>query len=422
MSINPFLEKAPKLDKCYEDWKRLYQKPYDKMAIDPYSKVRIILAQGAEYEAVWFGHQFSRHCDNNDLRRELAAVRRSEQQQQKKLASLKPKDENLLEVTIGYEQLAVDLTVNLALLESDKYVRSALDFALLEDFDHLYRFSDLLEMEQGVKGEMLVGGYTEIMPGRPTIAEHRYPYDDIRRHINSDKATLATKLNTMIITAAEQQTMNYYMNQGAFYTSDIGRKLFTEIAMIEEQHVSQYGSLIDTNCTRLQCLLMHEYTECYLYYSLMNDETDDNVRKVFEQCFTQELSHLHKARTLLNTYEGSDYEAVVGEGTFPELLAFDKYAERNKEYVRNVLAKTVRNTAILEDYTKVSELPGDYEFFKYNSHVNKAPQYVASHNVIESYIGEFGEDYRFETAPHPIKELRSRKVDNTDIGRTTNQQ
>ncbi len=414
--MNPFKEKVQKIDRCYEDWGKLYQKPYDKYAIDPYSKVRIILATGTEFEAVWFGHQFSRHCDNNDLRRELAAVRRSEQQQQKKLNSLKPKDENLLEVTISYEQLAVDLTVNLALLDNDKYVKAALDFALLEDFDHLYRFSDLLEMEQGAKGETLVGGYTEIMPGRPTISEHRYPYDDIRRHIGS-KASLASKLNTMIITAAEQQTMNYYMNLGTFYTSDLGRKLFAEIAMIEEQHVSQYGSLIDTNCTWLECLLMHEYTECYLYYSLMNDETDEHVKKVFEQIFTQELSHLHKARQLLNNYEKKDYEEVVGEGEFPELLAFNKYADRNKQYVRDVLAKTIKNTAILEDYTKVSELPEDYEFFKYNGKVNKMPDIVASHNVINSYIGEFGEDYRFETAPHPIKELRNRKEDNTNIGR-----
>ncbi len=207
------------------------------------------------------------------------------------------------------------------------------------------------------------------------------------------------------------------MNLGAFYTSDLGRKLFTEIAMIEEQHVSQYGSLIDTNCTWLECLLMHEYTECYLYYSLMNDETDEHVKKVFEQIFAQELSHLHKARQLLNNYEKKDYEELVGEGEFPELLAFNKYADRNKQYVRDVLAKTIKNTAILEDYTKVSELPEDYEFFKYNSKVNKMPDIVASHNVINSYIGEFGEDYRFETAPHPIKELRNRKEDNTDIGR-----
>ena len=48
------------------------------------------------------------------MRREIALVRRVEQQQQKKLAALKPVDESILETTIGYEQLAVELTANLA--------------------------------------------------------------------------------------------------------------------------------------------------------------------------------------------------------------------------------------------------------------------------------------------------------------------
>ena len=415
--MNPFKELPKNATIKYYNWKGLAVKPYDKNVASPYTKTRVILMNGTEFESNMFLHQLNRHCLNNDIRRAAAEVRRSEQQQQKKLASLKPKDENLLEVTISYEQVAVDLTTNLALMESDKYVKAALDFALLEDFDHLYRFADLLEMEQGAKGEALVGGYTEIMPGRPTIAEHRHPFDDIRRHINMKTADLATKLNSMIITAAEQQTMNYYMNLGSFYTSDLGRKLFSEIAMIEEQHVSQYGSLIDTNSTWLECLLMHEYTECYLYYSLMQDETNENVRKVFEQCFVQELAHLNKAVELLNKYENKEYQQVVGEGTFPELLAFDKNAERNKQYVRQVLAKTIKNTALLEDYAKVSDVPEDYEFFKYNNLVNKMPTYVASHNVIANYISKFGTDYRFEISPHPVKELRDRKSDNTTISR-----
>lgn len=97
-------------------------------------------------------------------------------------------------------------------------------------------------MECGTKAEHLLGGYTEIMPGRPTISEHRFPYDDIRYPIDAS-ASLLTKLNVNIITAAEQQTMNYYMNQQAFYKTALGRKLYQEIAMIEEQHVSQYESL-----------------------------------------------------------------------------------------------------------------------------------------------------------------------------------
>ena len=60
-------------------------------------------------------------------------------------------------------------------------VKGALDFALLEDFDHLYRYADYLDATSSVKAEELVGRYTEIMPGRPTIAHHRHPYDTLRR-------------------------------------------------------------------------------------------------------------------------------------------------------------------------------------------------------------------------------------------------
>ena len=112
-------------------------------------------------------------------------------------------------------------------------------------------------------------------PARPTIAEHRHPKDSIFYPICNKDACLLTKLNVGIITAAEQQTMNYYMNVAPFYSkSDLGRRLYQEIGMIEEEHVSQYESLKDPNATWLEDLLMHEYTECYLYYSCMMTECD----------------------------------------------------------------------------------------------------------------------------------------------------
>ena len=239
--FNPFEEKGAPIDSLFVNWKELYPFSYNKNEVDPYTRLRIILMNGIEYEANWFLHQFSRHCPNNDLRREIAYMRRTEQQQQKKIACLKPIDESLLETTIGYEQLAVDLTARLAQNEPDEYVKATLDFALLEDFDHLYRYADLLEFDTNMHAEDLVGRYTEIMPGRPTISHHRHPFDDVRYSINNKTADLKTKLNVEIITAAEQQTMNYYMNLGQFYQNDIGRQLYQEIAMVEEQHVSSDG-------------------------------------------------------------------------------------------------------------------------------------------------------------------------------------
>ena len=149
MKFNPFLEKPKKLEACMMSWKELAQKPYDKMECSPYTRVRCILMNGTEYEAVWFGHQFHRHCADNDLRRTIAMIRRNEQQQQKLIAGLKPLNENILETTIGYEQLAVDLTAFLAQHVKDENVKNALDFALLEDFDHLYRYANLLETDMG---------------------------------------------------------------------------------------------------------------------------------------------------------------------------------------------------------------------------------------------------------------------------------
>lgn len=318
--MNPFQEKPKKIEKTYESWKGLSPASYDKHETDPYTKVRIILMNGTEFEAEKFSHCFSRNCSNNDIRRDLALLRRTEQQQQKKLNALKPIDENFLETTITYEQLAVDLTAILAKREKDANVKNQLDFALLEDFDHLYRFSDMLEQDYGEMFDVLVGHYTEIMPGRPTIAEHRHPFDDVKRYVNYHKADPVTKLNVGIITAAEQQTMNFYMNVGAFYPTDAGRKMYSEIAMIEEQHVTGYGSLMDTECTWLENLLMHEYTECYLYYSCWQDETDQKVKRIWEKHFEDEVAHLHYAKELLLKYEGKEWQQVIPTGEFPELL------------------------------------------------------------------------------------------------------
>ena len=182
--VNPFNEeKAIPVENSYKNWSELNLKPYDKNKTSPYTKTRVILMNGTEFESNWFLHQFSRNCNNNDLRREIAKVRRHEQQQQKMISSLKPIDESNLETTIAYEQLAVDLTAILAKHMQDENVRNALNFALLEDFDHLYRFANLLEMEQGISAQDITKEYTEIMPGRPTISEHRHPRDAVNKFI-----------------------------------------------------------------------------------------------------------------------------------------------------------------------------------------------------------------------------------------------
>lgn len=416
MKFNPFLEKPKKLEACVMSWKDLAQKPYDKNEVSPYTRTRCILMNGTEYEAVWFGHEFHRNCADNDLRRMLAMVRRQEQQQQKLIAGLKPVDENLLETTIGYEQLAVDLTAFLAQHTKDQHVKDALDFALLEDFDHLYRYANLLESDMGAKAEEYVGGYTEITPGRPTVSHHRHPYDEVKKPISNKTADAFTTCAVSIITAAEQQTMNYYMNLGAFYKNQKGRELYTEIGMVEEQHVSQYGSLIDPTGSWFEMCLMHEYIECYLYYSMMQDETDKHIKTIWEMLLEQEIAHLHASVKNLNKYEKKDWQEVIPNGEFPELIKL----QSNIEYVRKILKSTVTNTAQREGYVDINDLEDTANFFKYQNKIQKKAEENASHKVIVEHQNHFGEDYRFETKPNPVKELQDRKEDNFTLGRVKN--
>jgi hypothetical protein len=267
-------------------------------------------------------------------------------------------------------------------------------------------------MEFGIKSENLVNKYVEITPGRPTISEHRFPHDDIRRFINSDKSDALTRLAVSIITAAEQQTMNYYMNIGPTYTTDAGRKLYAEIALIEEEHVTHYGSLIDTTCTMLRHLLMHEYTECYLYYSCYEEETDANVKKIWEMHLEQEIAHLHLAKDMLRTYEGTEWQAVIPNGNFPELLKLSP----SIDYVREVL-KSVRLTTQREDYAYIKDVPDDRRFFKYQKQLNKNVSDVPSHMVTQTHMKAKGSDYRYETKDSVIDVLRDRQNDNTELGR-----
>ena len=116
---------------------------------------------------------------------------------------------------------------------------------------------------------------------------------------------------------------------------------------------------------------------------------------------------------MLYKYEGKEFYDVIFEPQFPELLSF----KENKKYIREVLTN-IRLTAQKENYIEVSSLPKNNTFESYQKTVVRNPKDVPSHKVIDKYINKFGEDLRFEESPHPEKELRDRKVDNTSIGRT----
>ncbi len=392
MSFNPLEEKGMPLEKQLRTWSELNSSTYSKSAVHPYSQARIILMNGIEVEAALFQHQFARHAIDPDLTRQLAMVRRIEQQQQKAVNWLVPGKASILEATIGYEQVAVDLTAFLARTVPDPYVKDVFDFGLLEDFDHLYRYANLMETLEGKEAESIVRDYTDVLPGRPTKKEHRHPYDDVRKPIDRKKSDPLTSLYCLLLMAGEQQTMNFYMNMGNRLTDPLGRALYLEIAEIEEQHVTQYESLLDPKASWFEMMLLHEYVECYLYWSFMNQEPNEYIKHIWETHLDMEIEHLKIAADLLKRREDKDPTSVVPK-EMPDPVVF----ESNIEYVRGILKEQVDLTANEADLVPVSKLPKDHRYFSYQEKVNG--DWVPSEVVIEENSKKNGADYQLKQNP-----------------------
>lgn len=403
-SFNPLEEQGMPLEKQTRSWGELTALQYKKEEVHPYTRTRIIAMNGIEVDAAIFKHMMARMTPDMELKRVLATTRRIEQQQQKAVSGIVPGNESTLENTIGYEQVAVDLTAWCARNEPDAYMRKAYEFALLEDFDHLYRYANVLDLQQGtMKAEKIVGKLTEIMPGRPTVAEHRHPQDSIRKPMDMKTAAPITMMNVMTLVAAEQQTMNFYMNMANRYEDPMLRGLYTEIGMVEEQHVSHYESLLDPTCTWLMCMVMHELHECWLYHAFMEQEVEPRVKKMWEVHLDMELGHLQAAREVYKKYAKEDPASFLPK-EMPAPLTF----ESNIHYIRKVLEAQVELTEDGTDFVPVEKLAKDHRYHTYQAQVNAGM--VPSQEVVKKHISGKGEDYRFTTSTHPVKRFQDRKA------------
>jgi hypothetical protein len=332
MAVNLLTDKGTPIDQQKFTWKDLVQKPISKTNVDAFTRVRIILMNGIESEAVRFGHSCARM--NKDLQASLARVRRKEQHQQTTVNWLLPADQSPLETTIGYEQVAIEVTASLARVEPDPYIAQVLRFGLLEDFDHLYRYAALLDRLQGIDANTIMQGYTDITPGRPTADEHRDPLDDLREHYDKKTAQPITKLHAYTIMAGEHQTYDYYMHYGPWFADPLARQLYAEIASIEEQHVTQYESIIDPTESWIEKWLLHEANEVYNYYSCLTQEEHPHIKAIWERFLDYELGHVQFAMEVCKQIERRDPAEFLPE-TLPEPIAY----KSNREYVRDVLRR-----------------------------------------------------------------------------------
>jgi rubrerythrin len=197
--------------------------------------------------------------------------------------------------------------------------------------------------------------------------------------------------------------MNFYNTIGNRFIEPLARGLYLEIAQIEEQHVSHYESILDPGCTMLENLAFHEYNECWIYYSFMQEETDPKVKALYEMHLAMEVEHLRIACELIRKVERRDPEEFL-----PKAIERPLQFKENKEYVRQVLANQVELTSPETEFVPVADLPEDHRYFAYNRTVNGS--WVPSEEVIAKTIDARGDEYRLETeGPNPVPGLRRKK-------------
>jgi rubrerythrin len=365
MGLDLFRERGVPLADQGFDWRELVSAPISKLNDDAFTRVRVILLNGIEMEAVRFQHAFARM--NREHQLALAQVRRVEHHQQTLVNWLLSADHSPLETTIGYEQVAIEVTAAIARREPDPYLAQVYRFGLLEDFDHMYRFSALMDRLTGKDANNILQCYTDIRPGRPTIVEHRAPVDDLRNPYVRTAAAPLTKLHALTLMAGEQQTQNYYANIGPMFADPMARLLYAEIASIEEQHVTQYESIIDPNETWLEKWLLHEATEVYNYMSAAASETNPRLKAIWERFLDYELGHLAFVRELFQTVERRDAAEVL-PAELPDPMPF----ESNREFVRKVLEEEVDLRAQGPEFVDASQVSETGPTALYNARVNRS--------------------------------------------------
>ena len=368
---------------------------------DPYAQARALLLGAMESYSAALSHQAAPEIALQDIRRDLALLRRADTRQAASLAALAEGKESPGGQALRYAMLSLETAAGLAQPMKAGGVRQALDFIIPEYLDELYRLANLVALTEGISAHQVLAGHVEIMPGRPLIACHRHPYDEVRVPLPPHQGLTAAA--PLIMAAVEEAKKSFYLAavRGADAPS---RDLYLELSLLSEQHQTHFASLLPGG-PALERVFWCQWAEGYLYASCAAEEENPALRQFYRRERDIEISHIRKLSDLL----GPESPAIPD---FPPPL----HLGHSKGYVRDTLQQA-GVTALRERYVPVGTLPPGADYFRYQKRVCPREEAVPSHRIVEMLMEKTGEDYRFEIAPHPVQALRNRKADDTRVGR-----
>ena len=160
MTLALFEDRGTPLEKQRFTWRELAGKPISKLDDDAFTRVRIILMNGIEIGGAALSARLRAHESRAAADARAGAPRRAAPADDGQLAARRRPVP--LETTIGFEQVAIEVTAALAQQEPDPYLAQVYRFGLLEDFDHMYRFSALLDRLEGKDANNILQSYTDV--------------------------------------------------------------------------------------------------------------------------------------------------------------------------------------------------------------------------------------------------------------------
>jgi rubrerythrin len=203
--------------------------------------------------------------------------------------------------------------------------------------------------------------------------------------------------------AGEHQTHDYYMNIGPTFSDPVARQLYAEIASIEEQHVTQYESIIDPRETWLEKWLLHEATEVYNYYSCVASEGNARIKALWERFLDYELGHVRFVADLFEKIEKRDAAEVLPK-SLPEPIRYTSH----RNFVRDTLRREVQLSALGPDFIDRSQ--ESQATRNYREHLNSEGS--PSDTAAAGYIWEPGTELTGQatTQPQPTAAQQSYEV------------
>ncbi len=345
-------ERGAPLDRQKFTWREMAGVPYSKLDDDAFTRVRVILMNGIEAEALRFSHALrsdepgAAHAPREGPARRAAPADDGELAQPRRSVAARDDDRLRAGRHRGDGQRRAE--------RARSVPRAGLS---LRPARGLRPPLPLLRADGPRRGQGREQHPPELH-GHPAGPTDRASSTARPRTTSVARTTAATahpltKLNALTIVAGEQQTHDYYMTIGPLFADPVARKLYAEIASIEEQHVTQYESIQRPrrdDGSRSGCSTRRPRSTTT--GAAARPRTNPRIKAIWERFLDYELGHLQFVKELVQSIENRDPDELL-PAELPDPISY----ESQRDFVREVLENEVDLRASGPDYVPLDEDP-----------------------------------------------------------------